>query len=175
MGRQASRVPCRTCQRAHRGLLRRSGDVVCVPKDASYAKVRICEYLVVGNFAKLCLLPPCPRRRAKRERQAPIIASPMLLSRSLQRCPAMSWREVPAGTCIVVGPLPESRWSFVPGDGRGPMRRDVAWHPVIRLALRPARSARRPLLVGEMNLLGGQDAFALFRCRSRSRWLDVWA
>ena len=41
------------------------------------------------------------------------------------------------------------------------MRRDVARHPVIRLALRP-HDPRRPLLVGEMNPLGGQDAFALF-------------
>ena len=38
------------------------------------------------------------------------------------------------------------------------MRRDVARHPVIRLALRP-HDPRRPLLVGEMNPLGGQDAF----------------
>jgi hypothetical protein len=26
--------------------------VVCVPKDASYAKVRVCEYLVIGNFGQ---------------------------------------------------------------------------------------------------------------------------
>ena len=48
------------------------------------------------------------------------------------------------------------------------MRRDVARPPVIRLALRP-HDPRRPLLVGEMNPLGGQDAFALFPVpRSRS-------
>lgn len=46
--------------------------------------------------------------------------------------------------------------------------REALSHPVVWLALRP-HDPRRPLIVGEMNPLGGRDAFALFPVpRSRS-------
>ena len=133
--------------------------------------------------AKLCPLPPCPRRRASLRRRARrngrryIKASPMPPSRSSWRCPDELAKYL-RRHMHVVGPLPASRMgAFVPGDGRGPMRRDIAQHPVIRLALRP-HDPRRPLLVGEMNPLGGQDAFALFpvpRSRSGAGSRRFWA
>lgn len=87
--------------------------VVCVPKDASYAKVRVCEYLVIGNFGQALPSTTMSEETSEEERQAlyqgvtdAVVAQLVAMSRDelvkyLRR------------HMHVVGPLPDTRYELL--------------------------------------------------------------
>jgi len=87
--------------------------VVCVPKDASYAKVRVCEYLVIGNFGQALPSTTMPEETSEEERQALYQG---VTDAAVAQLVAMSRDELAKYLrrhMHVVGPLPESRMELL--------------------------------------------------------------
>ena len=80
--------------------------VVCVPKDASYAKVRVCEYLVVGHFGQA--LPSTTMAEETVEQEATDAAVKQLSAMTKDELIRHLRRKL-----HVIGPLPETRMELL--------------------------------------------------------------
>ena len=80
--------------------------VVCVPKDASYAKVRVCEYLVVGHFGQA--LPSTTTAEEAVDQEATDTAVKQLSAMTKDELIRHLRRKL-----HVIGPLPETRMELL--------------------------------------------------------------